>query len=69
MEWEKYIHSDPEIFKGKPVIKGTRLSVDFILDLLGQGWSKGQILKSYPSLTIESINAAQAYGTKSRKPL
>ena len=39
MKWQDYITSDPKILAGKPVIKGTRLSVEFILNLLAEGWS------------------------------
>lgn len=55
MNWETYIHSDPNILVGKPVIKGTRLSVEFILGLLSIGWTEQQLLENYPTLTPESI--------------
>ncbi len=55
--WEKRIIVDPKILVGKPVIKGTRLAVDFILDLLAQGWSHDEILRNYPGLTAEDIHA------------
>jgi uncharacterized protein (DUF433 family) len=50
-EWQAYIHSDPEILRGKAVVKGTRLALDFILGLFAAGWSEQQVLESYPSLT------------------
>jgi uncharacterized protein (DUF433 family) len=59
--WKKRIVIDPEILAGKPVIKGTRISVDFILELLANGWSYEQILKNYPQLKKEDILAAIAY--------
>jgi uncharacterized protein (DUF433 family) len=59
--WKKRIVIDPEILTGKPVIKGTRISVDFILELLANGWSYEQILKNYPQLKKEDILAAIAY--------
>ncbi len=59
--WEKRIIVDPKILVGKPVIKGTRLVVDFILDLLAQGWSHDEILRNYPGLTAEDIHACLAY--------
>ncbi len=59
--WEKRIIIDPKILVGKPVIKGTRLAVDFILDLLAQGWSYDEILRNYPGLAAEDINACLAY--------
>lgn len=61
MEWQKYIHSDPDILLGKPVVKGTRLAVDFILRLFAQGWSEKKILENYPSLTPEAIQAVFAF--------
>lgn len=57
MNWETYIHSDPNILVGKPVIKGTRLSVEFILGLFSKGWTEQQILENYPTLTTESLRA------------
>jgi uncharacterized protein (DUF433 family) len=59
--WENRIIVDPKILVGKPVIKGTRLAVDFILDLLAQGWSHEEILRNYPGLTAEDIQACLAY--------
>ncbi|MBW7941509.1 MAG: DUF433 domain-containing protein, partial [Candidatus Kuenenia stuttgartiensis] len=43
MNWRNFIHSDPEILLGKPVVKGTRLSVEFILGLFANGWTERQI--------------------------
>jgi len=61
MEWRQYIHADPEILLGKPVIKGTRLSVDFLLRLFAAGWSEQQILENYPTLTPEALQAMFAF--------
>lgn len=61
IHWENYIHCDPQILVGKPVIKGTRISVEFLIALLGQGWSIEQILSNYPSLTQASIQAVFQY--------
>ena len=44
MDWRQYIHSDPEILLGKPVVKGTRLSVEFILGLFAAGWTEQQVM-------------------------
>jgi uncharacterized protein (DUF433 family) len=54
---------DPNVLVGKPVVKGTRLSVDFILDLLAQGWSSADIRKSYPGIEQEDILACLEYAT------
>jgi uncharacterized protein (DUF433 family) len=52
-----WITSNPEILGGKPVIRGTRLSVNFLLGLLEQGWTESQILESYPHLPSEALRA------------
>ena len=52
---------DPQILTGKPVISGTRLSVDFIIGLMADGWAEADILRNYPGLTREDINACLAY--------
>ena len=49
MNWQDFIHSDPAVLSGKPIIKGTRLSVDFILGLLAKGWTTNTILENYLS--------------------
>lgn len=54
---------DPAILVGKPVIKGTRLAVEFIIDLLAQGWSENAILENYPGLTQQDIQACLAYAS------
>ncbi len=61
MTWQERIVVDPALLVGKPVVKGTRLSVEFIIDLLAQGWTEDTILKNYPGLTIEDIQAGLAY--------
>jgi len=57
----EYIIADSKILGGKPVIKGTRISVAFILQLLASGMSVEDILKGYPHLTREAILAAIDY--------
>lgn len=61
MNWQMHIHSDPEILAGKPVIKGTRLAVEFILGLLANGWTEHEVLESYPALAPESLRAIFAF--------
>jgi uncharacterized protein (DUF433 family) len=63
IDWRKYIHSDPEVLLGKPIVKGTRLSVEFILGLFAEGWTEQQILENYPKLTRESLRAVFAFAT------
>jgi uncharacterized protein (DUF433 family) len=52
---------DPAVLAGKPVIRGTRLSVDFIIGLLADGWVEADILRNYPGLTHDDIVACLAY--------
>ena len=61
MNWQHFIVSDKEVLLGKPVIKGTRLSVEHIVGLLAQGWNETQILENYPRLTKESLQAVFLY--------
>ncbi len=56
---------DPRILTGKPVVKGTRLSVNFILELLAQGWTTEKILENYPQLRKEDIKAVLEYSAHS----
>ncbi len=61
MEWDKYIISDKEILLGKPVIKGTRISIELILELLSGGWSEEMIYESYPKLGPVHLQAVFSY--------
>jgi len=61
MEWQQYIVSDKNILLGKPTIKGTRLSVELILELLSTGWTKQMLFESYPNLTETQLKAVFAY--------
>ena len=63
MNWQDRIVVDPEILVGKPVVKGTRLAVEFIIDLLAQGWTETEILRNYPGLTHEDIRACLLYAS------
>jgi uncharacterized protein (DUF433 family) len=64
MNWRTYIHTDPDILRGKPVVKGTRLSVEFIFRLLAAGWSEQTILENYPTLTTEALQAIFAFAAE-----
>jgi uncharacterized protein (DUF433 family) len=63
-EWKTRISIDENILAGKPIIKGTRISVELILELLANGWTHKQILDNYPQLTREDIEAALRYATE-----
>jgi len=67
MGWRDRITIDPKIVAGKPVIKGTRLTVDFIIDLLAAGWTYEEILENYPQLEREDITAALKYAAETLK--
>jgi uncharacterized protein (DUF433 family) len=60
MHWQNYITVSPDVLVGKPIIKGTRLSVEFILDLIAQGWPEDEILRNY-HLQREQVRACAAY--------
>jgi uncharacterized protein (DUF433 family) len=62
-DYKERIIIDPGILVGKPIIKGTRLAVEFIIDLLANGWTKDEILRNYPGLTMEDIQACLAYAS------
>ena len=52
---------DPKILTGRPVVRGTRLSVEFIIGLMAEGWSEADVLANYPRITHEDIIACLAY--------
>ena len=60
-DWHGRIVSDPDTLFGKPRIKGTRIGVAFVLDLLASGWSEGQILDSYPHVKQQDLEAIFAF--------
>lgn len=61
MEWRERITSDPAVLVGKPVVRGTRISVELILGWLANGWTYDQVIESYPHITREDILAALAF--------
>lgn len=52
---------DPAFLAGKPVVRGTRLAVEFVIGLMADGWTESEILADYPGLTREEIAACLAY--------
>jgi uncharacterized protein (DUF433 family) len=64
MDWRDRIVSDPNILVGKPVIKGTRISVELILGWLANGWTYEQLLEAYPHVTREDILAVLAFAAE-----
>ncbi len=63
-QWTDRIVIDEAVLTGKPVIKGTRLAVMFILELLERGWSEAEVLDNYPGIEREDIAACLAYQKK-----
>ena len=64
MDLQDRITADPAILVGKPIIRGTRISVEFVLDLYAAGWSQEQILENYPHLKAEQLQAACAFAAE-----
>lgn len=61
MDWREHIETNENVLLGKPVIKGTRISVEHIIDILAAGWTEEQILENYPRLSKENLQAVFAY--------
>lgn len=61
MEWTQKITTDPAVCGGRPRIKGTRLTVEFLLGLMAAGWTEQQILSDYPHITGDDLKAVFAY--------
>jgi uncharacterized protein (DUF433 family) len=61
MKWQDWIISDPAVMMGKPVISGTRITVELILEKLAAGETMEQLLEAHPRLTKEAIQAALAF--------
>jgi len=64
MDWRDRIVVDPRILVGKPVIKGTRISVEMVIDLLAAGWTQQQVLDNYPTLKAADVRACLAYASE-----
>lgn len=62
--WQERIIVDPKVLVGKPIIKGTRIAVEFLIDLLASGWTQEQILEEYDHLTPADIQACLAYASE-----
>lgn len=61
MDWRDRITVDPRVLVGKPLVKGTRISVELVIDLLAPGWTLQQLLDSYPTLAADDVRACLAY--------
>lgn len=67
LNWQDYITSDPTILFGKPVIKGTRIPVQLILEKLSQGGTIADLLLAYPRISEKAIHACLIFGAESLK--
>ena len=63
MNWQDRITIDPQVLVGKPIIKGTRISVEHVVKLMSDGWSEADVLRSYPHLQADDVRACLAYVT------
>ncbi len=61
------IVSNPAILNGKPIVQGTRLSVEFILELIASGASRDDVVRAYPQLTAEDVEEAVNYAARGLK--
>lgn len=61
MDWKEHIITDKNVLNGKPVIKNTRLSVEFLLGRLADGWSEEMLFENYPSLSKEGMQAVYSF--------
>jgi uncharacterized protein (DUF433 family) len=68
MNWQDRIAINLEILAGKPVIRGTRLAVEFIVELRSEGWTDEEIMENYPGICVDDIQACLAYDAHSCQP-
>lgn len=59
--WQLWITSNPTVMQGKPVVKGTRVTVELILEKLAAGENAAQIVEAHPNVTVEAVQAALAF--------
>jgi uncharacterized protein (DUF433 family) len=64
MHWQDRIRFDPGVLGGKPVVKGTRLAVEKIIELMASGWTDQQIAENYPGVTRDDIAACLFYASE-----
>jgi uncharacterized protein (DUF433 family) len=61
LDWQEHIVADPEVLRGKPTIKGTRLSVELLLERLADGWTEEMLLENFPRLTKDNLKAVSDF--------
>ena len=67
LDWREHIVADSEVLRGKPTIKGTRLSVEFLLERLADGWTEEMLLDNFPRLSRAHLQAVYAFLTDCMK--
>lgn len=67
VNWRERIRIDPDVLAGKPAIRDTRLAVEFVLELLSQGWSEARLFAEYPGLQPADVAARRAYAAATRQ--
>ena len=64
MNWRERIVADPKVLVGKAVIKGTRISVELVMDLMARGYTPAQVLQQYPHLVADDLQACLCYAAE-----
>ncbi|MFP4054388.1 MAG: DUF433 domain-containing protein [Phycisphaerae bacterium] len=64
MQWQDRITVDPSVQVGKPVVKGTRITVEFVIERLACGWTSQQVVNEYKELSPEDVRACLAYASE-----
>jgi uncharacterized protein (DUF433 family) len=64
VDWRDRIAIDPDVLVGKPVVKGTRIAVEMVIDLLARGYTTEQVVKQYDHLTADDVQACLAYAAE-----
>jgi len=64
MDWRDRIEVNPKVLVGKPVVRGTRISVELVLEMIAAGVAEAEIVDNYPGLSAEDIRACVAYAAE-----
>lgn len=64
VNWRRHIVTDEKVLAGKPIVRGTRLSVEFVLELLAGGWSREDLRANYPRLSDDDVRAVLDYAAR-----
>ena len=67
MNWREYIHADPAVLAGKPVVRHTRLTAEFLLGLFAAGWTHAEVQDSYPQLSDDALRAVFAFAAEAMR--